>query len=437
MTDLDALVRLISDAPTSWHAAEYVAREVVAAGFTRLEETQPYPATPGGYVVVRDGAVIAWIQPEAVSNPSTDSATTPHLPSFRILGAHTDSPGFKVKPSPDTTTAGWAQVGVEVYGGPLVNSWLDRDLAFAGRLVLRDGTTKLVTTSAMARIPQLAIHLDREVDRGLALNRQHHLMPIVATALGHPADPAESSGGILQAIAEEAGLSPDHIIAADLMLADTQPPALLGSAQEFLAAPRMDNLVSVSAGLSALLEVAHQPEPGLIPVLAAFDHEEVGSQTRSGAAGPFLEETLTRIQRSLGIGVDDTPRVRAGSWLLSADCGHVVHPNYVGKHDPDHHPHPNHGPLVKINANQRYTTDAVGHAAVAGWADVAGVPLQEFVSRNDVPCGSTIGPIASTRLGIPTVDIGVGLLSMHSIRELVGVKDPGYLTRLTTAFFRQ
>ncbi|AXR75169.1 MULTISPECIES: M18 family aminopeptidase [Auritidibacter] len=425
MSHLDELVRLISDAPTSWHAADYVAREAIAAGFTRLEETEPYPLAPGGYVVVRDGAVIAWIQPEATGE---DSAT---LPGFRILGAHTDSPGFKVKPSPDTTTAGWAQVGVEVYGGPLVNSWLDRDLAFAGRLVLRDGSTKLVTTSAMARIPQLAIHLDRETDRGLTLNRQQHLLPIVATASG------DSATTIVHAIAEEAGLSADHVVAADLMLADTQPPAILGSAQEFLAAPRMDNLVSVSAGLSALLEVAHQPAPDLIPVLAAFDHEEVGSQTRSGAAGPFLDETLVRIQHSLGISPEESPRVRAKSWLLSADCGHVVHPNYVTKHDPDHHPLPNQGPLVKINANQRYTTDAMGHAAMAGWAEDAGVPIQEFVSRNDVPCGSTIGPIASTRLGIPTVDCGVGLLSMHSVRELVGVKDPGYLTRLTAAFFRQ
>ncbi|MDS2173459.1 M18 family aminopeptidase [Nesterenkonia sp. CL21] len=424
---LDDLAGYVTASPSSYHAAVTAARRLVQAGFTQLGEHQDWPAAPGRYAVVRDGAVLAWVVPEGAD------ATTP----LRILGAHTDSPGFKLKPKSTVVSHGWVQAGMEVYGGPLLNSWLDRELRLAGRLVTRDGATHLAATGPVARIPQLAIHLDRKVNDGLTLGRQEHTAPILGLA-GSPEGAAAAD--VLAVVAEAAGVAADEVDGYDVVVADSQAPARFGAgrdgAGEFFASGRLDNLSSVHAGLVALEQVASSADGGaVIPMLAAFDHEELGSASRSGAAGPFLEEVLDRVYEGLGASAGQRARAFAASWHLSSDAGHAVHPNYAERHDPANRPLPNAGPLLKINANQRYTTDAPGAAMWAQVCRAADIPSQEFVSHNDVPCGSTIGPITATRLGIRTVDVGIPLLSMHSAREMCGVDDVAHLRDAAAAFF--
>jgi aspartyl aminopeptidase len=404
----------VVDSPTALHAAASTRDRLVAAGFTELDETAAWPTGAGAYVVVRDGAVIAWRVPEGAG------PTTP----FRILGAHTDSPGFRIKPNPVVRGGGWEQLNVEVYGGPILTSWFDRDLRIAGRAVLDDGTTRLLATGAVARIPNLAIHLDRGAGDGAPLDRQRHVLPIVGTD--------GSERGAVDALGWLESQFEGRAIAWDLFLADTQAPARVGIDGEFLAAGRMDNLTSVHAGLRGLLEAPSDADH--IPLLAAFDHEEVGSESPSGAGGPFLEDVLRRVQEGLGASVSESARGFRASWLLSSDAGHLVHPNYPEKHDPTNRPVPGGGPLLKISARQRYMTEARGEALWRAACSTAGVPWQPYVNVNTIPGGSTIGPIAATRLGIPTLDIGVGLLSMHSVRELVHVGDLAALHDAVAAF---
>jgi len=421
----------VSASPSSFHAAHEGARRLTEAGFTGLDELQPWEATAGKFYVIRDGALIAWVTP-ADAGPTT---------GFNILGAHTDSPSFKLKPKPTTGRFGWLQAGVEVYGGPLLNSWLDRELQLAGRLVMLDGTQHLTATGPMLRFPQLAIHLDRAANEGLTLDKQQHMNPVFG--LGDP-------GGedLLAVLAERvagdgASVDPAEIGGYDVVIADTQPAAVFGVRSEFFASGRLDNLSATHAGITALIAHADASDGGSavpgesspIAVLAAFDHEEIGSASRSGACGPVLEDILVRISDGLGASASQRRQAFAASFCVSADAGHAVHPNYAERHDPVNRPVLNGGPLLKINANQRYATDAAGAALWARLCGEAGVPFQEFVSNNVMPCGSTIGPLTATRLGIRTVDVGVPLLSMHSARELCGVEDPHRLARVTELFF--
>lgn len=412
------LADFVAASPSSYHAAAETARRLEDAGFTRLAEEDAWTLAPGGrYVVVRDGAAIAW------TIPTNAGATTP----VHVLGAHTDSPGFKLKPQPTTGSRGWLQAAVEVYGGPLLNSWLDRELRLAGRLALADGRVVLADTGAMLRLPQLAVHLDREANTGLALDKQYQTQPV--WGLGDP-----SQADILAELAESAGVSASDIRGYDVVIADSARGAVFGKDDAFFASGRLDDLASVHAGVVALEEL-RTPASGPIAVLAAFDHEELGSNSRSGAAGPFLEDILGRVYDALGATASDTRRAFSSSWCLSSDVGHSVHPNYAHKHDPVVQPVLGSGPILKLNANQRYATDAVGSAAWRRWCESADVTTQEFVSNNTVPCGSTIGPITATRLGIRTVDVGIPILSMHSARELAGVSDLHDLTRVARAFF--
>ncbi|MGA0566735.1 M18 family aminopeptidase [Rathayibacter sp. KR2-224] len=423
---IDELAAFVQASPSSYHAAAEVARRLQGAGFVAVDERDAWPAPANGVaqrgLIVRDGAVVAWAVP-AHAGP-----TTP----FRIVGAHTDSPGFKLKPKPTTGGAGWLQAGVEIYGGPLLNSWLDRELELAGRVVAADGTQHLVRSGALLRIPQLAVHLDRGVNtEGLVLDKQRNTQPVwgVGDAQAHD---------LLAEVVSGSGVRASEIAGYDLVTVDTQPPRTFGLDDTLFASPRLDNLSSVFAGLHALLGAAadsEQPATRHITVLAAFDHEELGSESRSGASGPILDDVLSRISGSLGAGDDERRRAYAASWCVSADAGHAVHPNYQEKHDPVNRPTAGGGPLLKINANQRYATDAHGAALWARLCAVAGVPYQEFVSSNSVPCGSTIGPLTATRLGIRTVDVGVPLLSMHSARELCHVDDPRWLSEALRAFF--
>ncbi|MFY1678006.1 M18 family aminopeptidase [Streptomyces sp. WMMC905] len=412
------LMSFLAAGPTPYHAVANVADRLAEAGFRQVAETDPWDGASGGRYVVRGGAIVAWYMPEGAE---------PHTP-FRIVGAHTDSPNLRVKPRPDSGAHGWRQVAVEVYGGPLLNSWLDRDLGLAGRLSLRDGSTRLVNVDRpLLRIPQLAIHLDRAVSsEGLKLDKQRHLQPVWGVG-DHVRD-----GDLIAFLEAEAGIPAGETTGWDLMVHALERPAYLGRDGDLVAGPRMDNLLSVHAGTAALVTAARGPAH--IPVLAAFDHEENGSQSDTGADGPLLGSVLERSVFARGGSYEDRARAFAGTVCLSSDTGHAVHPNYPERHDPTHHPRVNGGPILKVNVNNRYATDGAGRAVWASACERAGVPFQSFVSNNSMPCGTTIGPITAARHGIRTVDVGVAILSMHSARELCGADDPGSLAASLTAF---
>ena len=420
-----ALIDFVTASPTSYHAVAETASRLDAVGLSQADESRPWGAgTPRRGYVVRDGAIVAWILPERCDERA----------GFRIVGAHTDSPALKLKPSAAMVRDGVQVLDVEVYGGPLLNSFLDRELGLAGRLVTRDGAVRLVRTGPVARVAQVAPHLDRSVNDSLHLDRQAHLLPLwsLDDDGARPDDPERYLCGL-------AGIDPDRLAFHDILTFPTEPPARFGRHGEFLASSRLDNLSSVHSALAALESIARgtarDGETGDPIVLVANDHEEVGSQTRSGAGGPFLETVLGRLAGALGVDGDARAAMLARSVCVSADAGHAVHPGYPQLHDPAVRPALNRGPLIKINAQQRYATDAVGAAVWLRACAAAGVPVQSFVSSNAVPCGSTIGPITSTRLGITTVDVGQPLLSMHSQREMCGVADGPWMARAMRAFW--
>ncbi|GAA2898826.1 M18 family aminopeptidase [Streptomyces mexicanus] len=419
----DDLMSFLPASPSPYHAVANAAERLQKAGFRQVAETDAWDGTSGGKYVLRGGAIIAWYVPEGAA---------PHTP-FRIVGAHTDSPNLRVKPLPDTGAHGWRQVAVEIYGGPLMNSWLDRDLGLAGRLTLRDGSTHLVNVDRpLLRVPQLAIHLDRSVStEGLKLDKQRHLQPV--WGLGDDV----RDGDLIAFLEQECGLAAGSVAGWDLMTHSVEAPAYLGRDRELVAGPRMDNLLSVHAGTAALAAVATGEQAAdlpYIPVLAAFDHEENGSQSDTGADGPLLGSVLERSVFARGGSYEDRARAFAGTVCLSSDTGHAVHPNYAERHDPTHHPRAGGGPILKVNVNNRYATDGSGRAVFAAACEKAGVPFQSFVSNNSMPCGTTIGPITAARHGIRTVDIGVAILSMHSARELCAADDPFLLANALTAF---
>ncbi|MFC5909652.1 M18 family aminopeptidase [Streptacidiphilus monticola] len=414
----DDLIAYLQASPSPFHAVAAAAERLEKAGFRQVEETAVWEGTPGGRFLVRGGALVAWYVPEGAT------ADTP----FRIVGAHTDSPNLRVKPIPDTGSAGWRQVAVEIYGGVPLNTWLDRDLGLSGRLALRDGSVRLVQLDEpLLRVPQLAIHLDRQVNEGMVLDKQRHLTPV--WGLGRV-----DEGSLIAYVAAAAGLDAADVAGWDLMVHDIQPPSYLGRDRELLAAPRLDNLLSVHAGTAALAAASASAGPASIPVLVAFDHEENGSESDTGAQGPLLGTVLERSVFARGGSVEDRARALAGTVCLSSDMGHAVHPNYVERHEPGHHPMPNGGPILKVNVNNRYATNGVGRAVFAAACEKAGVPWQTFVSNNAMPCGTTIGPITAARLGIATVDCGIAALSMHSARELCGADDPFLLAAALKAF---
>ncbi|MFG2757755.1 M18 family aminopeptidase [Streptomyces wuyuanensis] len=416
------MMSFLAASPSPYHAVANAAERLDKAGFRRVEETDAWDGTSGGKYVLRGGAIIAWYVPEGAP------AHTP----FRIVGAHTDSPNLRVKPEPDMGAHGWRQIAVEIYGGPLLNSWLDRDLGLAGRLTLRDGSTRLVNIDRpLLRVPQLAIHMDRSIyEKGLQLDKQKHMQPV--WGLGGTV----REGDLISFLEDENGLAPGEVTGWDLMTHALEAPAFLGRDRELVAGPRMDNLLSVHAGTAALTTVSGRDDLAYIPVLAAFDHEENGSQADTGADGPLLGSVLERSVFARGGTYEDRARAFAGTVCLSSDTGHAVHPNYAERHDPTHHPRPNGGPILKVNANQRYATDGSGRAVFAAACERAGVEWQTFVSNNAMPCGTTIGPITAARHGIRTVDIGVAILSMHSARELCGADDPYLLANALVAFLQ-
>ncbi|QSB04594.1 M18 family aminopeptidase [Natronoglycomyces albus] len=413
------LAAYIHASPTPSHACEQAAVRLRAAGFQQLAETQQWPTEPGGYFLIRGGSLVGWYVRE--------SGQFQH--GFRVFGGHTDSPTLRVKPLPDVGKAGWQQIGVEIYGGVPHDTWLDRDLGVAGRLALRSGETVLVHVDRpLLRVPRLAIHLDRRVNvDGNKLNAQTQMTPI--WGLGEP-----TQGEFVAFLADEAGVDAADVLGFDVVTCGTERPAFLGRDSEFLAAPRLDNLMSTHAGVAALIAAA-QEESDVVPVLIANDHEEIGSVSYSGAQSPLLDTVLRRL-----IGTDGAcdpataAQVLARSAMMSSDTGHAVHPNYAERHEPDTHPLPNGGPMLKINGEQNYATSAEGQALFTRACEAAEVPSQFYVQRNDLPCGSTIGAITSARLGVQTVDVGPAILSMHSAREMCGTDDTHYLAQMALAF---
>lgn len=404
---LDSLFHWLDASPTPFHVVNTARTVLNAAGFV-AHDGFGSDISPRGYFV-RDGAIIAW------------SLGDTHAP-FRIVGAHTDSPNLRVQPNPDVVSHGWAQLGIEIYGGVLMNSWLDRDLGLAGRTISSDGSVALFSVdSALARIPQLAIHLDREInDRGLLLDRHQHTVPVWGVE-------APLFSEWLQEVARV-----DDIVAFDAHLFDIQKASVLGVDSSLIASARLDNQLSCWAAIHGLVHA----DSSYTCIAVLNDHEEVGSESATGAGGPLLEHLLAVIDAQQALSPGETHDRRLSSWCLSADNAHAVHPNYRERHESRHAPLPNNGVALKLNGNQRYATSARGAAHLRSIADTKSLPLQTFVSRNNMPCGSTIGPITATRLGIEAIDVGVPQLSMHSARELCGADDPGHLLNLVQAFLK-
>ncbi len=409
------LLAFLEASPTPFHAVASACVRLDAAGFRALRETDAWDHLAGGryYVVTAETNLIAFVVPADLAQRTC----------FRIIGAHTDSPNLRLKPSSEYTQEGYAQLGVEVYGGVLLNSWLDRDLGIAGRVLVREGgevASRLVSIAKpLLRVPQLAIHLDREVnEKGLVLDKQEHMAPIYGLA---------ATRSMARVIADAVGVEPDQILKTDLMLFDLLAPTLGGVDEEFIFSARLDNLAMCHAATTAISSVT---SPSAISVIALFDHEEVGSDSVAGAGSAVLPRILERLlaDRSAFL------RACAASSCVSADMAHAVHPNYASRHEPRHKPVLNGGPVIKTNAQQRYATTASTAVMFEELCRTVDVPVQQYVVRTNLPCGSTIGPITSTLLGIPTVDVGNPMLSMHSSRELAGSRDPEMMTKVLSRY---
>ncbi len=417
------LFRFLQDSPTPFHAVGAATRLLEAAGFIELRESEDWTLRPGGrYWVSRNGSsLIAFVHGMRGAGEA----------GLRIVGAHTDSPCLRIKPDPVVTQHGYVQLGVETYGGVLLNPWFDRDLSIAGRLNGVTGEGALVDVlinlnDPIAVIPSLAIHLDRDANKSRSINAQQHL-PAVVAQLGEKAAFSVQDWLLEHARLAHPTVRLQRILDWELCLYDVQPPGFVGINREFMASARLDNLLSCYAATQALC-VADERLPAMV-VLS--DHEEVGSASAAGAQGTFLRDVL---ERWVGVGATLTQALQR-SMLISADNAHGIHPNYADRHDPNHGPKLNGGVVIKVNANQRYASNSATQARFRLLAEATGVPVQLFVMRSDLACGSTIGPIAATELGIPTVDVGVPTFAMHSIRELAGSSDPHQLASVMATFF--
>jgi aspartyl aminopeptidase len=421
---LGDFIAFLRESPTPYHAVQSAIARLEPAGFKPLRETDSWSELAAGryYVVQGDSALAAFVVPKARN-----------VRAFRLVGAHTDSPNLRLKPKAEYVKEGYLQLGVEVYGGALLNSWLDRDLSLAGRVLVRDGGGQIASRlfrvdRPLCRVPQLAIHLDRDVtEKGLYLNKQEHLAPI----FGQSGDGEDLMG----LVTRELAIDRASVITLDLMLYDVVPPTVGGRNGEFVFSGRLDNLAMCHAATRALLDAAPRAEDlDVVPLAVLFDHEEVGSNSVTGAGSAFLPRVLERIVLGTGKSQDDVHRAFASSACVSADMAHAIHPNYAERHEARHRPVLNGGPVLKVNAQQRYATSARTAALFQEVAKSVDVAVQTYVHRTDLPCGSTIGPITSTLLGIPTVDVGNPMLSMHSIRELGGSKDPERMIRVLGRF---
>ena len=420
-TPSQGLLDFLQRSPSPFHATQSMCEALKNAGYQALDERDIWQLQPQGryYVTRNDSSIIA------IQLGKHD----PIEHGIRLVGAHTDSPCLKVKPQPELSRQGYWQLGVEVYGGVLLSPWFDRDLSLAGRVTFKHNDqlqSRLIDfKQAIATIPSLAIHLNRDANNGWVINAQTELPPVLAQL--HADERKDFRALLAEQLQREHDISDASILDYELCFYDSQPAAVIGLNQDFIAGARLDNLLSCYAGLHALLNSDEQHTQ----VLVCTDHEEVGSNSACGADGPFLEQVL---RRALG-SEEAFVRCIQKSLLISADNAHGIHPNYADKHDSNHGPLLNKGPVIKVNANQRYATNSETSSFFKLLCQQAEVPVQSFVTRTDLGCGSTIGPITAGQLGIQTIDIGVPTFAMHSIRELAGSHDLGYLIKALQAFY--
>ncbi len=419
------LMQFLQASPTPYHATRNLANRLVAAGFIPLYEGDSWQLEPGNryWVTRNDSSIIAFIYGKS---PLVETG-------IRMLGAHTDSPCLKVKPRAELNRRGYFQLGVEVYGGALLAPWYDRDLSMAGRVSYRDMQGQIASvlldfSRAVAIIPSLAIHLDREANNNRSINAQKDIVPLV---LQLPAEDAALPDFRSLLHAELQRQFPElpvgQVLDYEISFYDTQGPAFVGLEQDFIASARLDNLLSCFIGLESLLQAGSE----VSSLLICTDHEEVGSASCCGAKGPMLQQFLERLLPD----VDQRVRVIERSMMVSADNAHGIHPNFMDKHDENHGPLLNRGPVIKVNANQRYATSSETSAMFRLLCENAGVPVQAFVARTDMGCGSTIGPVVASEVGVKTIDVGCPTFAMHSIRELAGTKDGWWLYKAGVEFY--
>ena len=424
-THAQDLLDFIDASPSPWHAVATASTHLIAAGYTRLEESARWQLGVGGrYFVVRGGSsLIAFI---VGHQPLTDTG-------FRMVGAHTDSPGLRLKPRAAHACEGHARLGVEVYGGPILATFTDRDLSLAGRVNIRTAqgfSTRLLRFGEpLVRLPNLAIHMNREVnEQGLKLNKQTEL-PLL---LGRLLEGLEADQAFTAQLADALEVEAKDILNTEFNVYDTQKGAFWGAEQEFIANSQLDNLASCHAALTALMAT---DQPASTAVCALFDHEEVGSSSAVGADGSFVADVISRIESSLGLDEEARHQATANSFFISADMAHAYHPNFPAGYEPNHKVLVNGGPVIKTNANQRYSTGIDTAARFILLCEQAGVPYQQYAHRTDLGCGSTIGPIIAANLGMPSIDVGSPMWAMHSLRESAGVNDHSHMTTVLKAAF--
>ena len=424
------LLDFIDASPSPWHVIKSVEAQLASFNFKKLDETLSWSLESGGrYYVVRDeSSVIIFVLGQ---KPLVETG-------FKMIGAHTDSPGLRVKPNAATGVDGLLRLGVEIYGGPILATFTDRDLSLAGRVNYKDTNNNIVSAlinfdRPLLRLPNLAIHMNRMVnEEGLKLHKQNEL-PLILSALAQECLPQTYFSELLQ---EQSACEAERILSWDLAVYDTQKGAFWGAENEFYANSQLDNLASCHAALQGLLDDTVLENEATL-VCAFFDHEEIGSESNKGADGSFLGDVLKRISLVTENNKEDFTRALAKSFMVSADMAHAYQPNFPLAYDPDHKVFVNKGPVIKVNANQRYSTESVSQAMFVDWCEQAGVPYQKYSHRSDLACGSTIGPITSARLGIRSVDVGNPVWAMHSIRESAGVLDHGYMIKVMKQFLTQ
>ncbi len=420
------LIDFIYCSPTSYHAVKNTKDVLVKNGFVKLDLKKDWKIRETGkyFITKNDSSLIAFV----VGKNTADCG-------FRIAGAHTDSPALKIKPNPELLTEGYLKLNTEVYGGPILNTWFDRPLALAGRVMLRnanpfDPETRLININKpLMIIPNIAIHMNREMNNGVAINNQKDLLPIIQTVSKN----FEKDNYLLNIIAQTLKVDALDILDFDILLYDFEKGLIIGAEDEFISSSRIDNLEAVHAGIDAVINSSHNDKT--TNVMVCFDNEEVGSTTKQGADSQLLSNVLERIILSVGGDRSDFLKAVSNSFMLSVDGAHAIHPNKSEKNDITNKPLINKGPAIKISANQKYTSDAESIAVYKGLADSSDIPYQIFVNHSNEKGGSTIGPISSTHLEIRSVDVGVPTLAMHSCRELCGTKDHYYLMKTIKAMF--
>ncbi len=424
------LLDFIDASPSPFHVVQSIEARLAAQtpAWQRLDETAKWMLQSGGrYYVVRDeSSIVLFVLGQ---KPLAETG-------FKIIGAHTDSPGLRIKPNAASSSDGLLRLGVEVYGGPILATFTDRDLSLAGRIAYKNRQDEIVSmlvkfNQPLLRLPNLAIHMNRTVNEdGLKLQKQTEL-PLILSTITEQQLPSSCFSALLE---EQTGVSAARILSWDLSVYDTQKGAFWGANSEFYADSQLDNLASCDAALQALLDNAVM-QSDTTRVCALFDHEEIGSGSNKGADGSFLPDVLQRIATATATDSEDYARTLAKSFMLSVDMAHAYQPNFPNAYDADHKVIINKGPVIKVNANHNYSSESVSAAMFADWCEQAGVPYQSYSHRCDMPCGSTIGPMTSAKLGIRSIDVGSPMWAMHSIRESAGVLDHDYMIRVLKQFF--